>query len=145
MNRRNLFIGSLVAGLLALPLLAAAQGSSAPSSGAEAVKPATPAMQASSVTPAQHASTQPAATAKPATSTGKSSMHHSTVPKVDLNPATREELVKLPGIGEAIADKIIAARPFKSKDELVSRKLVSESEYKKISSHVIAKQPLAAK
>lgn len=145
MNRRNLVIGSLVAGLLALPLLAAAQGSSTPSSGAEAAKPAPSAMQAQPVTPAQHASTEPAATAKPATSTAKSSTHSSSAPKLDLNSATRDELVKLPGIGEVTADKIIAARPFKSKNDLVSKKLVSQAEYNKISAHVIAKQPLAAK
>ena len=141
MNRRNLVIGSLVAGLLSLPLLAAAQGSPAPSSGAEAAKPAAPAMQAQSVTPAQHTTTQPAAT-KSATSTGKSSMH--SAPKLDLNSATREELIKLPGVGEATADKIIAARPFKSKNELVGKKLVSQAEYNKIAAHVIAKQPAVA-
>jgi competence protein ComEA len=139
MNRRNLVIGSLVAGLLTLPLLAAAQGSSTPSSGSEAAKPAAPAMQAQSAMPAQHATT-----VKPATSTGKSSAHASTMPKLDLNSATREELIKLPGIGDATADKIIAARPFKSKNELVSKKLVSQSEYSKISAHVIAKQPAVA-
>jgi DNA uptake protein ComE-like DNA-binding protein len=143
MNRRNLVIGSLVAGLLALPLLAAAQGSSTPSSGAEAAKPAPSAMQAQAATPAQHTATQTTAT-KSTTSTGKSSMHSSSVPKLDLNGATREELIKLPGVGEATADKIIAARPFKSKNELVSKKLVSQSEYNKIAAHVIAKQPAVA-
>jgi len=142
MNRRNLVIGSLVAGLLTLPLLAAAQGSSTPSSGAEAAKAAPSAMQAQSATPA-HAATQPAAT-KSTTTTGKSSMHSSSVPKLDLNSATREELIKLPGVGDATADKIIAARPFKSKNELVSKKLVSQSEYNKIAAHVIAKQPAVA-
>jgi len=141
MNRRNLVIGSLVAGLLTLPLLAAAQGSSTPSSGSEAAKAAPSAMQAQSAMPAQHTTTQPAAT-KSTTSSGKSSAH--SAPKLDLNAATREELIKLPGVGEATADKIIAARPFKSKNELVSRKLVSQSEYNKISAHVIAKQPAVA-
>ena len=138
MIRRNLVIGSIVAGLLTLPLLAVAQESSTPASGADAAKSA-PAMQAQSATPAQHAAT----TAKPATSTSKST-HSSSAPKLDLNSATREELVKLPGVGEATADKIIAARPFKSKNELVSKKLVSQAEYNKIAAHVIAKQPAVA-
>jgi DNA uptake protein ComE-like DNA-binding protein len=67
--------------------------------------------------------------------------HH---PKVDLNSASREELEKLPGVGEAIADKIIAARPLKSKDELMSKNIVTKAEYSKLSSRVIARQPMAA-
>jgi competence protein ComEA len=37
---------------------------------------------------------------------------------VDLNSADKAELEALPGIGSALADKIIAARPFKTIDDL---------------------------
>jgi len=59
---------------------------------------------------------------------------------VDLNSATRAELVKLPGVGEAIADKIIAGRPWKSKYDLVVKKVVTRSVYDKFARLVIARQ-----
>ena len=65
-------------------------------------------------------------------------------PRVDLNTATREDLAKLPGLDEATADKIIAARPFKSRGELRSKGVVGAAEYAKLREHVMAKPTTVA-
>jgi DNA uptake protein ComE-like DNA-binding protein len=59
---------------------------------------------------------------------------------IDINSCTKEQLMKLPGIGEAYAQKIVSNRPYKGKDELVQKKLIPEATYKKIAGMIIAKQ-----
>ncbi len=63
---------------------------------------------------------------------------------IDLNSASRDELMTLDGIGEVRADAIIRARPFRAKTELVERHLIPESLYDKIAAKVMAHAPPAA-
>jgi competence protein ComEA len=48
---------------------------------------------------------------------------------VNINTATKTQLMALPGVGEANADYIIKGRPYKAADELISRKIVQPRYY----------------
>ena len=61
--------------------------------------------------------------------------------KIDINTATKDELMAFKGIGDKYSDKIIAGRPYARKDQLVSKNILPEATYKKIEAQVIATQP----
>ena len=87
-------------------------------------------------TPAVARATTPAPTPKAAPAPKKAAA----VEQIDINRASKEELMKLPGIGDKLAEKIIAGRPYTSKYQLKTKKIISGAEYHKIVKMIIAKQ-----
>jgi competence protein ComEA len=57
---------------------------------------------------------------------------------VDINAATKEELSALPGIGDAYSQKIIDGRPYNSKRDLLTRKILPQATYDQLKDKIIA-------
>ena len=62
------------------------------------------------------------------------------VQPMDINTVPEGDLVSI-GIDRAAAKKIVEARPFRNKRELVTKKLLSMEQYDKLKDQLIAKQP----
>ncbi len=58
---------------------------------------------------------------------------------VDINTATAAELKAIPGIGDALSEKIIAGRPYANKTQLKSRNILPTNVYEQVKDLVIAK------
>jgi len=59
---------------------------------------------------------------------------------MDINSASEKDLATLKGIGEVRAKAIVKGRPYKGKDDLVKKKILTEKVYEGIKDDVIAKQ-----
>ena len=82
----------------------------------------------------------PAAThkMKPAEKSNTPAAHGQTV---DLNSGTKKDLAALPGVGPDLAQNIINARPFKTKEDLLRKKLIPESTFNQIKDKVTVEGP----
>ena len=59
---------------------------------------------------------------------------------MDINTASKDQLMTLEGIGEARSDGIIKGRPYRAKNELTDRGIVPDAVYEKIKDKIIARQ-----
>jgi competence protein ComEA len=79
------------------------------------------------------------------TSVGHAMMAQTTPPAaaslVDINSATKAQLSALPGIGDVYSQKIIDGRPYKTKTDLVNKKIIPSATYTKIRALIVATQP----
>lgn len=52
--------------------------------------------------------------------------------RVNVNAASPRQLQRLPGLSETDAEKVIQGRPYKHKEELVTREILSQDAYDRI-------------
>jgi competence protein ComEA len=62
-------------------------------------------------------------------------------PVLDLNSASESDLVALKHIGKTKAKKILKGRPWKSKDQLVEKGILTPGEYAEIKERIVARKP----
>ena len=58
---------------------------------------------------------------------------------VDLNQASKEQIEALPGITQHQADRIVAERPYKDPQQLVTRRILSQQQYDQLKDKVIVR------
>jgi competence protein ComEA len=101
---------------------------------AQAPQPATGgSMQKAAPAPAAATKSAPATTAAAPAAAKQADL-------IDINSATEAQLSTLPGVAKARSEAIIKGRPYKGKDELLSKKIVPENVYNDIKDKIIAKQ-----
>jgi competence protein ComEA len=124
---RHFTLASLAATALTLTLLTASGLLTATPSIAQSTQPA-----------AKTDKMAPAPKAAPATDSKMAPAAKSDL--LDINSASATDLDALPGIGKAYSAAIIKGRPYKGKDDLVSKNIVPQKTYDGIKDKIIAKQ-----
>jgi DNA uptake protein ComE-like DNA-binding protein len=60
--------------------------------------------------------------------------------QLDLNTATRDQSLSLPGVTAAEADRLIVGRPYDEPGDVLTRRIMSKTEYDKIADRITAKK-----
>lgn len=108
-------------------------------------------LAAAALWPAGHARALPASAAAANTASAPTAHTHGAAPRqgkpaaapvhlVDINSASRKELMTLPGISAADADRIIAGRPYLTKTELVTKQVLPTGPYLTLRKQIVAMQ-----
>ena len=58
--------------------------------------------------------------------------------QVDINTASLDRLIKIPGLSRTWAARIIRFRPYRGKNELLDRGIVTAEVYARIKDHIVA-------
>lgn len=80
----------------------------------------------------------PATWAAPKSGSNQAASVQSKMAPVDINTATADQLKAVPGIGDAYAKRIIANRPYTSKNQLVSKGVLPQGVYDKVKDSLVA-------
>jgi len=128
----------LAASLLAFAVVTTTAWAAEPQASAASAPKPTP-------TPTPMSSHAQAHKAASATSTSKAAKPAKPVKLIDINSASRAQLKALPELSDEQIDKLIAARPFLTKTDLVTSKVLPTGVYLQIKRRIIAKQQLPLK
>jgi competence protein ComEA len=96
-----------------------------------------PLLAASAAASAPAAATPPG---HPASAATKKKAPAAPVKLIDINSASRKELKTLPGVDDALADKIIANRPYLTKADLVTKGVMPDGPYGALRNKIVAGQ-----
>ena len=61
--------------------------------------------------------------------------------RTDINTASVDQLLKVPGMTRTWAERIVRFRPYRAKNELLDRGIVSSAVYDRIKDYIVAHHP----
>ena len=59
---------------------------------------------------------------------------------LDINSASKDQLMSLPGMSPAQADRVLAGRPYDAPKDLLDRHILSKDQYDRVSDRIVAKK-----